>query len=206
VKFPEIIARLKAIGTPLLVAAYRLRGISIPIGGISWDPPELDVTAARRVLTFLEDRRVLYDPARAEFTEYCITSVLEIRRFLTETLAGQERGEELTTHLKAMRGAGRRFLSWFGPNQPDPRSMSQIAPPLPDDPSQYDLRGSERQGFYDPILNQALGELRAAFGFHIAQIAVKYGFDLEDDLAQLAYTVDTALPADLDEERPDEET
>jgi hypothetical protein len=38
--------------------------------------------------------------------------------------------------------------------------------------------------FYD-----ALGQMRGAFGMHIAQIAVKYGLDVEDELAAI-------LPAD----------
>ena len=31
----------------------------------------------------------------------------------------------------------------------------------------------------------ALGELRAVFGIHIAQLAVKYGIDIEDELASI---------------------
>jgi len=31
----------------------------------------------------------------------------------------------------------------------------------------------------------ALGELRAVFGIHIAQLAVKYGIDVEDELAAI---------------------
>ncbi len=42
--------------------ANRLTGFSTPIGGLSWQPATLDVEVARRVLIFLEDRKVLYDP------------------------------------------------------------------------------------------------------------------------------------------------
>lgn len=38
----------------------RITGFSVPIFGVSWNPPQPDVTAARKVLVFLEDRRVLY--------------------------------------------------------------------------------------------------------------------------------------------------
>jgi hypothetical protein len=69
--------------------ASRLTGISTPIGGVSWTPPTPDIEVARRVLTFLEDRRVLYDPMEAEVAAHCIESVLQIRRFLTEVLAEQ---------------------------------------------------------------------------------------------------------------------
>ena len=53
---------------------------------------------------------------------------------------------------------------------------------------------------YDIGFNQALGELRSVFGLHIAQIAVKYGIDLEEELAYLAHTVDTALPVEPGED------
>ncbi len=42
-------------------------------------------------------------------------------------------------------------------------------------------------------LNQALGELGGVCGIHIAQIAVKYGIDLEEQLASI-------LPTDDDSE------
>jgi hypothetical protein len=38
----------------------------------------------------------------------------------------------------------------------------------------------------------ALGELRAVFGVHVAQLSAKFGIDVEDDLASI-------LPAEPDE-------
>ena len=40
----------------------RLTGISTPIFGISWNPPELEQTVAKELLAYLEDRRYLYSP------------------------------------------------------------------------------------------------------------------------------------------------
>jgi hypothetical protein len=34
--------------------ANRLTGISTPFGGASWQPAEMEISAARRVITFLE--------------------------------------------------------------------------------------------------------------------------------------------------------
>jgi len=49
----------------------RLTGFSVPIFGVSWNPPEPEVQKARRVLTYLEDRRVLYNPDSLEVPEQC---------------------------------------------------------------------------------------------------------------------------------------
>ncbi len=40
--------------------ANRLTGIATPFGGASWQPAEMEIISARRVIAFLEDRRVLY--------------------------------------------------------------------------------------------------------------------------------------------------
>jgi hypothetical protein len=60
--------------------ANRLTGISTPLGGVSWQSSDLEVSAARRVIAFLEDRRVLYAPEEMEVASHCVQSVLEIRR------------------------------------------------------------------------------------------------------------------------------
>ena len=59
--------------------ANRLTGISVPIFGVSWDPPKAQVTVARRVITFMEDRRVLYVPSEMEVPRHCLESVNQIR-------------------------------------------------------------------------------------------------------------------------------
>jgi hypothetical protein len=45
--------------------------------------------------------------------------------------------------------------------------------------------GSDSFGFYS-----ALGEFRGAIGPHVAAIAVQYGIDVEDDLAQVPPAAD----------------
>jgi hypothetical protein len=45
--------------------------------------------------------------------------------------------------------------------------------------------------FYD-----ALGELRAVFGVHVAQLSAKFGIDIEDDLA----TILPALPVETEDD------
>jgi len=147
--------------------ARRLTGISCPIFGVSWDPGPAKVASARRVLTFLEDRRVLYAPWDVEVHAHCIASVLEVRRFLTEQLGElDDHDDDIGPHLRAMRAACRQFLRTAG--EPEDRPFA----------------------FW--LFIDALGELRAVFGVHVAQLSAKFGIDVEDDLASI-------LPAEPDE-------
>jgi hypothetical protein len=47
-------------------------GFSTPIFGVSWDPPTVDRSVARKVIAYLEDRRVLYSPPSAKEHEDCV--------------------------------------------------------------------------------------------------------------------------------------
>jgi hypothetical protein len=154
--------------------ARRLTGISCPIFGVSWDPGVAKVTSARRVLTYLEDRRVLFVPFEVEMPEHCVDSILDIRRFLTAEL-GQldDKDDDVAPHLRAMRASCREFLDRVATLDGGP--------------------GAFRRPFYGSqewMFNQALGELRGVFGVHVAQLSAKFGIDIEDDLAVI-------LPAEL---------
>ena len=156
--------------------AARMTGISTPFGGISWNPPTVDRDVARKVLAFLEDRRVLYVPSEVEVAEHCIESVLDIRLFLTDVIGHGGIADELMTALKAMRGACRQFLD------------------------ELDIKVDKRTGLVDRfgrgmyghsnglndwMLNQALGRLRGVFGVHVGQLAVAYDIEIEDGLASI---------------------
>lgn len=90
--------------------ANRLTGISTPLGGVSWQPAELEVSAARRVLAYLGDRRVLYASDELEVPSHCVASVLEIRRFLTIELSKLDSSSEFAASLRAMRSACRKLI------------------------------------------------------------------------------------------------
>jgi hypothetical protein len=163
--------------------ARRLTGISTPIFGVSWDPGQADVAVARRVIRFLEDRRVMFNPTVLEVPQHCVQSVIEVRRFLTAELGDLPEGHAVAPHLQAMRAACRRFLD----------TASEVEG---GDPGR--LRPWGLEGYPAWEFNAALGELRHAVGLHVAQLAVKYGIDVEDDLASI-------LPASPDnDEDPDE--
>ncbi len=153
----------------------RLTGFSTPVFGVSWDPGESQVAVARRVIAFLEDRRVLFNPYHLEDPMHCIESVTEIRRYLTAEI-GQlpESDEQMRPHLVAMRAACRRFMTEVGP------AGLRGRPPMRTGP----------WAIYQTLF-QALGELRAIVGTHVAHLAVKFGIDVENELAAI-------LPADPD--------
>jgi len=156
----------------------RLTGLSSPVFGVSWNPPEPQVQVARRVVAFLEDRRVLFVPSEMEVPDHCVRSVLEIRRFLTTELQALDGGTELADSLRALRAACRKFM-----NTVDARSDIIVF-------------GAHRGHWASWEFNGALGELRGVFGIHIAQLAAAYGLDVEGDLA-------TILPGAADQDEPE---
>ncbi len=143
----------------------RLTGLSCAVFGASWTPPPAEVTVARRVIRFLEDRRVLYVDSSMEVPSQCVSSVLEIRRHLTEELQQLTDGEFVES-LRAMRAACRKFLTAV------------------DDPDVI-RHGGERGHWASWSFNGALGELRGVFGVHLATIAARNGLDVEDELSRI---------------------
>jgi hypothetical protein len=147
--------------------ANRLTGISTPLGGLSWQPTELEVSAARRVVTFLEDRRVLYAADELEVPSHCVRSILEIRRFLTDEIGKLDSGSEFVASLRAMRIACRKFLDLVGAAE-DERIV---------------VYANHRGHWASWTFYSALGELRGTFGVHLARIATRFKLDVEDRLA-----------------------
>lgn len=90
----------------------RLNGFTIPVvgAGVQWEHLDTARPSARRTLTFLADRRVLFNPYWQEEAGHCVASVLEVRRFLTEEIGLLGDDVVLIPHLEAMRAACRRFL------------------------------------------------------------------------------------------------
>lgn len=148
----------------------RLTGISTPIFGISWNPSESERAVAKRVIAQLEDRRVLYNASEMEVPEHCVMSVIEIRRILSQELGALDEKSPLAESLRALRAACRKFLDAV---QADERIVRF---------------GAHLGHFASWEFNSAVGELRGAFGIHLARVAAEYGLDIEDQLA-------TILPA-----------
>jgi hypothetical protein len=144
----------------------RITGFSTPVFGISWKPRKPEVVTARRVLAFLEDRRVLYNPYHVEVADQCIQSVLEIRRFLTDVVGQLDGNSKLAEHLRAIRAACRAFLDENAPGSRRVLHPSWAGP-------------------FESSFFTALGELRSAIGVHVAAIAVMHGLNVEANLASI---------------------
>jgi hypothetical protein len=151
----------------------RLTGFSVPIFGVSWQAPEAEVTVARRVIAFLEDRRVLYAPSEMELPQYCVQSVIEIRHFLTSEIGALDERSELAATLRAMRAACRKFINAT-------QAQNGIV-----------ARFASQQGHWASWeFNGALGELRGVIGVHVAVLAARFGLDIEDNLAKIVPAAD----------------
>lgn len=147
-------------------AARRITGFSTPLFGLQWEPGKADTTAARRVLDFLADRRVLWRSIDLEVPSYSIESLLEIRRYLTAELQRHGQEDELSNLLRQLRAACRRFLEAVEPVMA--RSGWR---------TWFDMLELDRWEIGD-----AFGALRATFGHGIAVMSVRWGLDVPAEL------------------------
>ena len=141
---------------------YRLTGVSLPWFGAQWERIPGDREVAEQIITFLENRRVLFGERHVEDHDYCLSSVNDIRHFLTAQI-NAARSEDLRASLRAMRAAGRKFVDAAGP----------------------DARNFEPGWPSSNAFSLALGDLRTLMGVQIARIATQYDLDIEDDLATI---------------------
>jgi len=143
--------------------ARSITGISTPVFGISWNPPESKREIVRSLVTFLEDRRSLYSGYDMEYGPWVSKSIIEIRTELTNILKNCPDDEDLTGPIRAMRAACRKFLDQMG----HPSGRGHM----------FNSRGIS--------VWQSLGELRGVFGLHLARLCAAYGIDVEPELASI---------------------
>lgn len=168
----NIMKRKKTI--PYLGVLRRLTGFSTPVFGVQWTPSKSEREIIRRLLTFLEDRRVLYVPRFLEVEGEVELSVSQIREELTKTLQALSDTSTAAGPVRAMRRACRKFLT--EPYPVFPNTLRRV---------ERDRIPSVRRGEFSDGFFIALGELRTVFGIHIAALSVSYGIDLEADIASI---------------------
>ena len=102
--------------------ASRLNGVQIPIFGVQWVPAEPERKVVRDVLTFFEDRRVLYNDYAFELEHEVIESALRIREVLTDAIQRLGEDSKAAPAMRAMRVAARQFF-----NRPRDRGMYLVS-------------------------------------------------------------------------------
>jgi len=148
----------------------RVTGISFPIFGISWTPPESERSIAKDIVWFLEDRRVLYTDNIPKTALFCYISVDKIREHLSEKGKSLEPKNELRMSISGMRKACRGFqtaLEKFYDLDKGQNPYKDIPPDI----------------FYD-----ALQQLRNIFGVELGLLTFKYGLDIDEQLANIIPT------------------
>jgi len=143
----------------------RVTGISGPFGGIQWETVEGDKNVARRVINFLEDRRLLFGDRHFEDYMHCVRSAIEIRAMLTNEISASRPGRTLEQCLRVIRAACRKFVDAAGPNA---RNFDYVLAP-----------------YEAGVFGLALGDLRTSIGLQIALIAEKFDLPVEEDLARI---------------------
>ena len=147
----------------------RLTGLSCPIFGISWNPIESEIIIATRIIRYLENRRVLFNPSEMESPTYCVKSAIQIREYLTSEMQNMNANSKLFQFVKAMRIAARKFT--------DRMEFKKD--------KDFLYKAQHWDHWASWTFASALGEMRGTFGNMIAQIAAAYGLDVEDELASI---------------------
>jgi hypothetical protein len=153
IRFQEIVSRITSALAPF-------SGVSIPVFGVSWTPPEPDRNIVRRVLARLEDRRALYYPYDLENPNWVEQSIIEIRRDLSDALGEVSEESVASEAFAVMRRACREFLD-----------------------EAQDARYGAIRPFEDYFM--ALGKMRYVVGIQVARLSVAYGIDVEDELSSI---------------------
>lgn len=138
-----------------------ITGLSCPIFGIQWNAPIIEADEAKHIILFLEDKRVLFNPADMEDANHCAQSVIQIRNELTNALQNLPSSSILARSIKSIRRACQEFSDKLG----HPK-FSQFECPV-----------------QVSMLERELFKLREKCGVSIAKIAVSYGIDIDDGLA-----------------------
>ena len=145
-----------------LTMRYRLTGLGTPFGSLSWERKDDDREIARRVISLLEDRRVLYEDIAWETPGECLHSAERTRHDLTALIANGDISDGLAQQVKLLRSYFRTFMS-----------------------HRHDLHHMGGHGYGADPFSVALGELRAKVGTVIGDLAARFDLEVEPDLASI---------------------
>ena len=148
----------------------RLTGISTPFGGASWETlPDVEKEVLTRLVAFLEDRRVLYNPMDREIVDLAVHSVVDIRRCLDEEIGRLPPEGDLAVTLRSMAAACRAFLDEV-----------QTGPA-----ARHRWDGPFGWGFESGAFHEALGQLRGQLGVNLGELVQRHRLTLHGPLATI---------------------
>lgn len=157
----------------------RITGIETPLFGISWEPNRLESETFARLLTHLEDKRVLFGLYENEAQSAVQRSVNQIRQLLTEHLTTiSNRNSILSRHLREMRKACQEYLDYS-------EYISQVN--TQDGNYGYPNGEYTRRMYllYAQGLFAALGMFRQKFLKHLWYLIEHFGIEIDSELQRL---------------------
>lgn len=147
------------------MARFRRRVTGVSWVGVQWEYKDNDREIARRVLTLLAGRRMLWKDFSLEIEEHCVRSADRVRDELGRHLENPEIGAELAGEIEALRSSFMAFMDEVGP--------------------EGDLHRRYHPGIGTDPLSMALGRLRGLVGVHIGVLASQYDLEVSDELATI---------------------
>lgn len=88
----------------------KLNGISVPIGGISWEYTESGQKGIQEMFYYLESKRLLINLKEMENKEWSEKSAIEIKNKLVDILSRYKYDQNIITIIKQMVDACNEFL------------------------------------------------------------------------------------------------
>lgn len=91
----------------------RINGFTTPFVGANWEYTKDEKESAYRIIKYMEDRRVIYNPQFLEVPRACVASIHEIREYLTSELQNNSKNMKINNTIEKMRMDCRSFLNKF---------------------------------------------------------------------------------------------
>lgn len=138
---------------------YELNGISLPFGGISWNKTKSKKDMFSFLLIYLESKRILVNPIEMEKKEWCIESVLEIKKHLVSLIEISAFQKDDLSIIRNMIEACNQYLD----------SVSLLKLP------NIIFKSSEIEGAWEDLnFDKAMKQFRKTFEKEIVSIEKRY--------------------------------
>jgi hypothetical protein len=140
------------------------RGLPASLGGAEWEFVPSDRALARKVIIYLENRRLLGGIRQLGDEKECVRSAIQIRRHLSKSIAAAHPERGLESALRGMRAACKKFVDKAGSDEVNFRGL---------------------WGVGDNFFGASLHELHSWMGFYIETIVNEYDLEIEEELASI---------------------